>query len=128
MEIGEGYLPLGGEAAACWYCGVAVAGRVQVSPPVAALSPGGGGFDPGGAHRFCVEEMRATHVKHRVSFWAWYWARPYPNRVTDVSHRIPSFFSFFLIENQGILGDTRILPYPAVSERQIGNSCRVHAF
>ena len=48
MEIGEGYLPLGGEAAACWYCGVAVAGRVQVSPPAAALSPGGGGFDPGG--------------------------------------------------------------------------------
>ena len=125
--------------------GVVVAGRIQASPAaVAAANPGSGGFVPGGGG-FDPEET-GTWEPHLVTwraacdpakigfrFGPWlflgcFWAGPYPVRVTYVSRRVPGLFSFFLIENQGILGDTRIQPYPAVSTRPIGNSCRVRAF
>lgn len=60
-----------------------------------------------------------------------------PSRIPSVSRTYPSrvhlFLSFFLFENRGILRDSRVPAYPgvspcpAVSERQIGNFCRIHA-
>ena len=125
--------------------GVVVAGRIQASPAaVAAANPGSGGFVPGGGG-FDPEETgtwephlvtwRAAcdSCKNRVSFWAMAVFGLFfgPGHIPSVSRTCPAVslgFFLFLIENQGILGDTRIQPYPAVSTRPIGNSCRVRAF
>ena len=95
--------------------------------------PGGGGFDPEetGTWESLVVVWRAAcdSCKNRVSFWAM--AVFGLGRIPSVSRTCPAVslgFFLFLIENQGILGDTRIQPYPAVSTRPIGNSCRVRAF
>lgn len=84
---------------------------------------GGGGFDPGGGsfdrgedatREHLVFVSRGVPLMQNIEFR--FGPRLFfgPGRIPTVSHtrHIPAFFSFFLIKNLGILGDTRIPPYP----------------